>query len=156
MDKGRRTSVILYADYSPELESDRLRLAGLRRYATARKWRVETLEHQNCSPTALREALARLRPIGCAAECWRPRTALKPALFGRVPVVYFSPPDGPDGRARAASAATRPPSIYRITWWNLVDYTYHRESLASGLYAEDMRRKPVYDALYTTRSPTPG
>ena len=39
------------------------------------------------------------------------------------------------------------PSIYRITWWNLVDYTYHRESLASGLYAEDMRRKPVYDAL---------
>jgi LacI family transcriptional regulator len=29
------------------------------------------------------------------AECWCPETALKPSLFGRVPVVYFEPPDGP-------------------------------------------------------------
>ena len=39
------------------------------------------------------------------------------------------------------------PSIYRITWWNMVDYTYHKESLASGLYTKDMERKPVYYAL---------
>ena len=39
------------------------------------------------------------------------------------------------------------PSIYRITWWNMVDYTYHKESLASGLYTKDMKAKPVYHAL---------
>ena len=90
--------ILLYVDYSPDLDSDRRRRAGLRRYADARKWRVETLEHKDCSPAALREALARLRPIGCAAECWCPETTAGPALFGSVPVVYFSPPDRPEWR----------------------------------------------------------
>ena len=84
---------ILYVDCSLHSGIDRRRLDGLRRYAAARKWRVETLEHGACSPAALRETLARLRPIGCAAECWPPKTALRPAAFGRVPVVYFEPPD---------------------------------------------------------------
>ena len=39
------------------------------------------------------------------------------------------------------------PSVERITWWNVVDYTYHRESLPSGLYTKDMEKKPVYHAL---------
>lgn len=144
MEKGGRTPVILYADYSPELESDRLRLAGLRRYATARKWRVETLEHQNCSPAALRKALARLRPIGCAVECWCPQTALKPALFGRVPVVYFSPPDGPgwegargvrcDEAAVAEMAfrelsAGQPPAYAVMSCWK--DERWARERVAA-------------------------
>ena len=90
-----RTPVILYVDCRPTDWIEGLRLAGLRRYAAARKWSVETLEHRNCSPAALRETLMRLRPIGCAAECWCPETALKPAIFGRVPVVYFEPPDSP-------------------------------------------------------------
>ena len=89
---------ILYADYSPELDSDRRRLDGLRRYAASRKWRVETLEHKDCSPTSLREALSRLHPVGCAAECWCPETALPPALFRKTPVVYFSPPNRPGWR----------------------------------------------------------
>ena len=70
----------------------------MRRYAASRGWRVETLEHSVCSPAALRDALSRLHPVGCAAECWCPETALRPALFGRVPVVYFSPPDRPGWR----------------------------------------------------------
>ena len=90
--------ILLYVDYSPDLDSDRRRRTGLRRYADARKWRVETLEHKDCRPAALREALARLRPIGCAAECWCPETTVGPALFGSVPVVYFSPPDRPEWR----------------------------------------------------------
>ena len=90
---------ILYVDYSPGLEGDRLRLDGLRRYADGRGWRVETLEHGVCSALALRKALSRLRPVGCAAECWCPGTAQRPALFGRIPVVYFSPPDRPGWRA---------------------------------------------------------
>lgn len=71
---------------------------GLRRYAAARKWRVETLEHKDCSPAALRMALAKYRPIGCAAECRHADTLLRPALFGKVPVVYFDPPDRPAWR----------------------------------------------------------
>lgn len=70
----------------------------MKRYAAARKWRVEALEHKDCTASALREVLARVKPIGCAAECWCPATALPPKLFGRVPVVYFSPPDGPKWR----------------------------------------------------------
>ena len=89
---------ILYVDYSRHLGIDRRRLDGLRRYAATRKWRVETLEHRDCSPAALREALSRLRPIGCAAECWCPETAPRPSLFGRTPVVYFELPDGPRWR----------------------------------------------------------
>jgi AraC-like DNA-binding protein len=89
---------ILYVDCSLHSGIDRRRLDGLRRYAAARKWRVETLEHKDCTPAALREALARLRPIGCAAECWCPDTAPRPPLFGRTPVVYFEPPDGPRWR----------------------------------------------------------
>ena len=95
---------ILYVDYSPNLDCDRRRLDGLRRYAAARKWSVATLNHADCTPATLREALARIRPIGCAAECWCPETALRPSLFGRMPVVYFSPPDRPGWRnARSVS-----------------------------------------------------
>ena len=89
---------ILYVDFSPGLDSNRRRLDGMRRYAAARGWRVETLDHADCSPAALRNALAKLKPIGCAAECWCPGTTLRPRLFGRVPVVYFSPSDRPGWR----------------------------------------------------------
>ena len=88
---------ILYVDCTPDVGIDGMRLAGLRRYASARKWCVETLEHKVCSPEALRDALARLRPIGCAAECVTPQS-MPPALFGRVPVVYFGPQHGPRWR----------------------------------------------------------
>ena len=39
------------------------------------------------------------------------------------------------------------PSVYRITYWNLVDHAYHKENLASGLYTADMRKKRAYHAL---------
>ena len=39
------------------------------------------------------------------------------------------------------------PSVYRITYWNLVDHTFHKENLASGLYTADMRKKKSYYAL---------
>ena len=93
-----QTPTILYVDCNLRSGIDRRRLDGVRRYAATRKWRVETLEHRDCSPAALREALARLRPIGCVTECWPPKTALRPAAFGRVPVVYFEPLDVPGWR----------------------------------------------------------
>lgn len=89
-----RTPTILYVDYLHKDGINRRRLDGLRRYAATHKWRVATLEHGVCSPSALREAFARLRPIGCAVECWSPETTLPPFLFGRVPAVYFSRQEG--------------------------------------------------------------
>ena len=38
------------------------------------------------------------------------------------------------------------PSIYRITYWNLVDGT-GAEILASGMYNADLTKKPAYDAI---------
>ena len=129
---GARTPVILYVDCNFVSGIDRKRLDGLRRYASARKWRVETLEHKDCSPAALREALAKYRPIGCAAECCYPDTLLRPALFGGVPVVYFDPPDHPAWRGvRAVScdeaavaemafrelSSTSPPAYAVVSHW---------------------------------------
>ena len=82
-----KPATILYVDCSAESGMGRVRLAGIRRYAAAHGWRVEKLEHENCSPKTLSEALARLRPVGCVAECWCAETSLRPALFGSVPVV---------------------------------------------------------------------
>ena len=93
--QGGSPPAILYVDCRPEVGMERRRLAGMRRYAAGRGWRVETLEHGDCSLAALREVLDRVRPIGCVAECWCPQTALPPVAFGDVPVVHFEPPDGP-------------------------------------------------------------
>ena len=129
---GSRMPAILYVDCNFVSGIDRKRLDGLRRYAAARKWRVETLEHKDCSPAALREALARYKPIGCAAECCHPDTLLRPALFGGVPVVYFDPPDRPAWRSvRAVScdeaavakmafrelSSTSPPAYAVVSHW---------------------------------------
>ena len=123
---------ILYVDCNFVSGIDRKRMDGLRRYAAARKWRVETLEHRDCSPAALREALAKYRPIGCAAECCYPDTLLRPALFRGVPVVYFDPPDRPAWRGvhavscdEAAVAkmafgelsSTNPPAYAVVSHW---------------------------------------
>ena len=39
------------------------------------------------------------------------------------------------------------PSVARITWWNMVDYTYADEHLPSGLYTSALEPKPAYHAL---------
>jgi AraC-like DNA-binding protein len=89
---------ILYVDCQPRIERERRRLEGMRRYAAGRGWRVETLDHTDCTPAALKEALERLRPVGCVAECGNRRTVCPPRAFGDVPVVFFSPPEGPEWR----------------------------------------------------------
>ena len=116
-ERSARTT-ILYVDCQMDIGIERRRLEGLRRYADARKWRVETLEHDKCTPDALREALARIRPVGCAAECWRPGISLPPALFGRVPVVYFGRQDGPGWRS-ALSVECDDASVARLAFEEL-------------------------------------
>ncbi len=76
----------------------------------------------------------------------------RPIHLSEITIPAFD--DSPEGWAQQAKLARDNyrlwfswPSIYRITWWNMVDYTYHKESLASGLYTKDMKKKPVFYAL---------
>ena len=114
------TKTILYADIEARSGMDAVRLAGVRRYAASRGWRVETLAHAECSPEALRAALARHRPVGCVVECWCRETALNPSLFGRVPVVYFEPPDRPGWR-RARGVACDEAAVAQMAFKELSD-----------------------------------
>ena len=61
----RMTSVpvILYVNCRPDYGIDGRRLAGMRRYAAARKWRVETLGLGTATPAALKKAINRLHGI---------------------------------------------------------------------------------------------
>ena len=138
---GGQAPVILYVDCNFASGIDRRRLDGLRRYAAARKWRVETLEHKDCSPATLREALAEFRPIGCSVECCHADTLLRPALFGNIPAVYFSPPDRAGWRdasrvecdeAAVAKKAfeelssTNPPSYAVVSHWKKERWAHER------------------------------
>ena len=80
---------ILYVDCRLHIGMEQRRLAGMRRYAAGRGWRVETLELDGVPVfrSALAAAIRRLRPIGCVAECWNRKTTFPPAAFGDVPVV---------------------------------------------------------------------
>ena len=76
----------------------------------------------------------------------------RPIHLSEITIPAFE--DSPEGWAQQAKIARDNyrlwfswPSIYRITWWNMVDYTFHKESLASGLFTKDMKAKPVYYAL---------
>jgi len=97
--QGGSPPTILYVDCRPDNGVERRRLEGMRRYAAGRGWRVEMLDHRECSPAALREASKRLHPIGCVAECGRRKGTFPPAAFQGVPMVYFGPPETQEWRA---------------------------------------------------------
>ena len=76
-----RTPTILYVDCSLHSGIVRRRLDGLRCYAAVRKWRVETLEHKDCTPAALREAPLAHVPVGVGPALLGP---LLTAFMGRI------------------------------------------------------------------------
>jgi len=127
---------ILYVGFVPGSGMDAVRIAGVRRYAAARGWRVETLGSDAASPASLRDVLARLRPVGCVAECWSPETAPRPAFFGRVPVVFFEPPDRPGWR-KARGVACDESAVARMAFRELSDG--RPESFAALSFFKDER-----------------
>jgi DNA-binding LacI/PurR family transcriptional regulator/AraC-like DNA-binding protein len=72
-------------------------LAGIRRYAAARGWGVESVMTDDSRPDRLQPLLRRLRPAGCIIDCADGRTDLPPRLFGKVPVVYLHCPQNAYG-----------------------------------------------------------
>jgi AraC-like DNA-binding protein/DNA-binding LacI/PurR family transcriptional regulator len=72
------------------------RIEGIRRFARLGGWDVEFFTPQDVPATAIRQLLARRRPIGCLVECSRPNDAPPyamptPGVFGNTPVVYVDP-----------------------------------------------------------------
>ena len=76
---------ILYVDCDFVSGIDRRRLDGMRRYAVMRKWRVETLEHKDCSPAVLHETMARLSPSTTYAPSPSQKPWTRPDAPSRAP-----------------------------------------------------------------------
>ena len=107
------------------------KLAGIRRYAAARRWEVVPVPKAQSVPTRVPPLLKQHRPLGCIVEFFGgDRPFLKPGLFGPVPTVYLDLPNSSHGRipdrvvsvdneavARAALrelAAGRPKSVAAV------------------------------------------
>lgn len=84
---------ILYIGYWPR-ELRRRRFDGICRYAKSRGCEVMPILSDDVPDvSALRAALKRFRPVGVVTECTGNTPPFPPSAFGRVPVVYFDPPE---------------------------------------------------------------
>lgn len=81
-------NTILYLQMIESDSCQQAKLAGIRRYAAARGWRVEALSRQRSRAAMVPPLLARRRPLGCIVEGAGRWDDLPPQLFGRTPVVY--------------------------------------------------------------------
>ena len=81
---------ILYLNTAPGDRIQGMTLAGIRRYAAARRWEVESVPWQASRPEDIPALLAAHRPVaGCVIECADGDSRLLPQLFGKVPTVYL-------------------------------------------------------------------
>ena len=73
-------------------EKYRRELAGVRRYAKSRGWRVVTVEPGRESQPGFEEFLAGLHPAGCIVECSASFANPPPRIGGAIPTVYLDSP----------------------------------------------------------------
>ena len=85
---GMNGGAILYLHMIESDSCQQAKLAGIRRYAAARGWNVESLSRQRSRAAMVPSLLARHRPLGCIVEGAGRWDDLPPSLFGRTPVVY--------------------------------------------------------------------
>ena len=91
-----RNNLVLGFNFFPGNLFHAARMEGIRRFARLGGWDVEFFTPQDVPATAIRQLLARRRPIGCLVECSRPNDAPPyamptPGVFGNTPVVYVDP-----------------------------------------------------------------
>ena len=80
---------LLYIDIDENDPVHRRKLAGMRRYAAGRGWRVAGVDTRRSTPHDVLAMLERDLPAGCAVEASTNPDSFPPSLFGSVPVVYF-------------------------------------------------------------------
>lgn len=73
---------------SASRHSCRKRLDGVFRYFAGGPYRVQVIE-RNYQEVPVRKLLTFWKPVGCIAECGSGADELKPAAFGKIPVVYL-------------------------------------------------------------------
>lgn len=81
---------ILYAPAAPGDAIVEAEVAGVRRFAAARGWEVRPVAAD--APETMRDAIRRIRPLGCIVNLSNDRRDLPPSLFRGLPLVYIHPP----------------------------------------------------------------
>ena len=80
---------VLYLDMWVGERIQEMKLAGIRRFAAMRDWKIVVKSERGSRPRHLARLLKREKPIGCIVECSAGRRDLLPDLFGDIPVVYL-------------------------------------------------------------------
>ena len=95
----RESPCILYLGGFANNPSQRLKLAGMRRFCGAMGWEVAMVERPDSTPGNLPVLMARYHPAGCVCEGSGHVVDLPPRLFGAVPVAYMEYPPKVAGSA---------------------------------------------------------
>lgn len=80
---------VLYLDMWVGERIQEMKLAGIRRFAEMRDWKVVVKSERSSRPRHLANLLEKEKPIGCIVECSAGHHDLLPELFGDIPVVYL-------------------------------------------------------------------
>lgn len=97
---------ILYIEASTRSEPERLKIAGVNRYAGMRRWNVQLVYHTGAKP-AVKKILREMKPIGVVMESSDGTSRFPPKLFGHLPVVYLDAnPDAYGGNVSAVIHAS--------------------------------------------------
>ncbi len=80
---------ILYLDMQRGERIQEMKLAGIRRYASARGWKVDICTERESRPDRIAKVISCRRHVGCIVECSAAHSDLPPRFFGSMPVVYL-------------------------------------------------------------------
>jgi len=83
------TASIIVINASPKDAVDRLRLAGMSRYAGVLGMRVVPVVRKNATADALRRMLAEWKPVGCIVSHSDGRMPVSPGVLRRLPTVHL-------------------------------------------------------------------
>lgn len=83
------TTSIIVINASPKDAVDRLRLAGMSRYAGVLGMRVVPVARENATADALRRMLAEWKPVGCIVSHSDSRMPVPPGVLRRLPTVHL-------------------------------------------------------------------
>ena len=129
------TSEILYLNVWRGDCVQEMKLAGIRRFAEIRGWKVSVVEESPKLPQRLPQLLIERKPLGCIVECSSSRRDFHPKMFGTVPTIWLDCENGfcagrvpavvHDGAA-TVRAALRELASNRPSGYAVVGYPYPR------------------------------
>ena len=162
-----RNNLVLGFNFFPDNLFHAARMDGIRRFARLGGWTVEFFTPQDVPAAAIRQLLARRRPVGCLVECSRPNDAPPyamptPGVFGNTPVVYVDPQTTQERRRiRHAAAllcdnaaiarmafrelsADHPPAYAAVPYVRQCGWSVERVATFRALCAENGKRCLVF------------